>query len=173
MTRTTFVSAIAALSLISVGVSIPSVSATELSGSHRNYNANRDYNYSDDKPAPRPAVRDHVDRDYDKDDTNNERRRHGDGWGGYRHLRRVEARASYASDYLPYHVREWRAKRSAIEAWKFKVSNLYGERFARWRMATEKQVSCNAGAGSVHCTVSARPERGVSRWSWYRDYDVK
>lgn len=169
MTRTTIFSALAAAALISTGAGITSVSAADLSNSHRTYNSNRDYNYSYDKPAPR-----YAERDYDEEVTDYERRRHrGDGWGGRHNLRRVEARASYVSDYLPNHVREWRAKSSAIDAWKSKVTHLYGERFARWRMATEKQVSCDAGAGSVYCTVSARPARGGSRWSWYRDNDLR
>ncbi len=168
MTRITIFSALAAVALMSTGTNTTTVSAAELSDSHRAYNSRRNYDYSNDKPAPR-----HIERDFDQDDTGYSRRRHGDGWGGHHDFRRVEARASYASDYMPYHIREWRAKSSAIDAWKSKVSNLYGERFARWRMATDKQVNCDAGAGSVYCTVSARPARGVSRWSWYRDYDVR
>ncbi len=169
MTRTTIFSALVASTLILTGAGSTSVSAADLSNSHRTYNSSRDYNYSYDKPAPR-----HAEPNYDEDDNNFERRRHrGDGWGGHQNLRRVEARASYASDYLPFHVREWRAKSSAIEVWKSKVTRLYGERFARWRMATEKQVSCDAGAGSVYCTVGARPVRGGSRWSWNRDYDQR
>ncbi len=173
MTRTKLVSAFAAVALISTVAGIASVSAADISGSHRNYNSKRDYDYSYDKPAPRPAPR-HVESDDDADNTYSQRRRHrGEGWGGQHYLRRVEARASYVSDYLPYHVREWRAKSSAIDAWKSKVTNLYGEHFARWRMATDKQVNCDAAAGSVYCTVSARPVRGGSRWSWYRDHDLR
>jgi hypothetical protein len=162
-TKTTI--AFAAATLISAIVSAASVSAADLSGSHQTYNSKRDYDYSYEQPAPRQVV-----RDYGEEDTYSGRRRHrGDGWGQHHQVRRVEARASYVSDYLPYHVREWRAKSSAIDAWKSKVTNLYGDRFARWRVATEKQVSCDAAAGSVYCTVSARPARGGSRWSWYRD----
>jgi hypothetical protein len=95
--------------------------------------------------------------------------RHG-GWGGQHYIRRVEARASYASDYLPGSVKEWRARRSAIDAWKSKVANIYGESYAHWRMATEKQVDCDGAAGSVYCTVSARPARGWSGWGGYGRY---
>lgn len=169
MTRTIFLSALTAAALIASAAGSVSVNAADLSLSHRTYNANRDGTYNDDKPAPRQ-----FDRDYDEDDSNFERRRHrGDGWGRHHDLRRVEARASYVSDYLPYYVREWRAKSSAIDAWKSKVSHLYGERFAHWRMATGQQVSCDAAAGSVYCTVSARPARGGSRWSWNRDYRLQ
>lgn len=169
MNRTSILSAVAAVAFVSTGASTTSVSAAELSNSHRAYNSRRDYNYSYEKPAPR-----NVEQDYNDGDAGYERRRrHGDGWGGHHDIRRVEARASYASDYLPYHVREWRAKSSAIDAWKSKVANMYGERFARWRMASDKQVNCDAGAGSVYCTVSARPVRGKSRWSWYRDHDLR
>ena len=161
--------AFAAVALISAISGTAGVSAADLSGSHRAYNSKRDYNYSYDKPAPG-----HVERDYGGDDTYSERRRHrGDGWGQHHQVRRVEARASYVSDYLPYHVREWRAKSSAIDAWKSKVTHLYGEQFARWRMANDKQVNCDAAAGSVYCTVSARPARGGSRWSWYRKHDLR
>jgi len=90
------------------------------------------------------------------------------GGGGYGGFGRVEARASYASDYLPYYVKEWRAKESAIDIWREKVARLYGERFAHWRAAYDKQVSCDAGAGSVYCSVSARPMQGNPWWGgWY------
>ncbi|MGL4396994.1 MAG: hypothetical protein ACRCS9_10685 [Hyphomicrobium sp.] len=102
---------------------------------------------------------------------NGETRRH-DGHGpwrpGYR-LQRVEAVSSYASDYLPHHVKRWRAERSAIEAWSMKVERLYGPEFAKWRSAEGQNVSCDGGAGSVYCTASARPVRGWSRWGSWRN----
>lgn len=96
--------------------------------------------------------------------------RHGD-WREHRPSRGiVEARGSYATDYLPYHVAEWRARRSAIEAWKLKVENIFGPRFAQWRESSAKRIDCErAGRGAVECSVSARPERseGGRRWgSW-------
>lgn len=116
-------------------------------------------------PEGRADLRFVRDRDDDSyDDYRSDRRwrphqRHHDG--------RIEARASYASDYLPYHVTEWRARRSAIDAWKAKVENIFGPRFAHWRIASDKRVDCDRLRGSVACTVSARPERGEGRWGYW------
>lgn len=108
-----------------------------------------------------------------RDDRDDGRWRHG-AWrqsrGGeenFGRCDRIEARASYASDYLPYYVKEWRAKESAIDIWREKVARLYGERFAHWRAAFDKRVSCDAGAGSVYCSVSARPMEGNPWWGRY------
>lgn len=114
-----------------------------------------------------------VARDYDEDEDDDVRvsqRSHdwnNSGYGSYR-IQRIEARASYASDYLPFHVKQWRARESAIANWKSKVAVRYGEQFAHWRPADEKSVTCEAGAGSVYCTVSARPVRGWrgGGWGW-------
>ncbi len=99
-------------------------------------------------------------------------------WNQHRPYRGiVAARASYAGDYLPYHMAEWRARRSAIEAWKMKVDGMYGPRFSRWREASDKSVDCERiGRNSVECTVSARPERDEGRnrwgsWNWRRTYE--
>lgn len=110
------------------------------------------------QPDPR-IVRDHV-----------VERRHGD-WREHRPYRGiVEARGSYAGDYLPYHVAEWHARRSAIEAWRMKVEHIFGPRFAHWREASGKTINCDrVGGSTAECSVSARPERseGGGRWgSW-------
>jgi hypothetical protein len=112
-------------------------------------------------PAPKAAA-----RGYDEDVAPRyNRHRHDDWRAGY--MRTVEARASYGGGYVPYYVAEWRAKREAIELWKSKVSSLYGEQFAHWRAASNQQVNCDGGRGTVSCTVSATPARGWNRWGWY------
>ncbi len=76
----------------------------------------------------------HRDDDYE---------RHHGHWNQHRPYRGiVAARASYAGEYLPYHMAEWRARRSAIEAWKLKVDDMYGPRFSRWREASDKSIDC-------------------------------
>lgn len=110
-----------------------------------------------------------VRRDYDEDAPRDGWRRHwsADRYGHHQYTQRVEARSSYRSDYVPFDEREARARFSAIDAWKAKVSNIYGPRFAHWRNAVGKQVDCNSYRGAFTCTVSARPVPGWSRWSWY------
>jgi hypothetical protein len=112
-----------------------------------------------------------VQRDYDFE------RRQGH-WNQHRPYRGiVAARGSYAGEYLPYHMTEWHARRSAIEAWRMKVDGMYGPRFAKWRDASNKSIDCERiGRSSVECTVSARPERGEGRnrwgsWNWRRTYE--
>ncbi|MEQ1716039.1 MAG: hypothetical protein ABL907_08665 [Hyphomicrobium sp.] len=160
MSRSILFSAVALLSALAA---LPATSATaaDLVLDRGDYRARSDH-------APRQ-----VERDYDEDNHQG-RRRGGDWrgqWGSQHHIRRVEARASYASDYLPGSVKEWRARRSAIEAWSAKVASIYGESFAHWRGASDKQVACDGGAGSVYCIVSARPARGWQNgWSrWGRE----
>ena len=125
------------------------------------------YDGQTDRNSAYTSKQRHVDRNFDEDDARIDERR--GAWRGRRHVHRVEARASYASDYLPGYVKEWRARRSAIEAWKSKVETEYGYRYANWRAATDKRVNCEGGMGSIYCTVSARPE--PTGWSvgWYRD----
>jgi hypothetical protein len=165
MPRALVITALAAAASIVAGIT-PSIAADF--GDSRDYrNENRGY------AAARP-----VPRDYDEDDdvrvsqrshdwNGGQRDWNGSGYGLYR-IQRVEARASYASDYLPFHVKQWRARESAIANWKAKVATRYGEHFAHWRPADEKSVICDAGAGSVYCTVSARPVRGWrgGGWGW-------
>lgn len=122
----------------------------------------------DDDYGRRPDPR--VTRDYDFE------RRHGD-WREHRAYRgTVEARGSYATDYLPYHVAEWRARRAAIDAWKVKVENFFGREFAHWRDASSQTIDCGrVGRNAVECTASARPERSEGRgrwgsWNWRRTY---
>ena len=143
-------STLAALVLFGAGAVVPAAAADF---------GDADYDYSRAVKQPR-----HVDNDYDEDNGYAERRR--GHWGGH-HIHRIEARASYAGDYAPYYVKEWRAKRSAIEAWKTKVANRFGQQFSNWRAATDKQVNCDGGAGTIYCTVSARLAQGWSRWGWY------
>lgn len=153
MTRTALAAALAALAL-SGAAAVSTVNAADLD--------DRDYDQVRYE-APRHAGRSDEGRTYDQ-------RRHRGDWDGPRrhgnHIRTIEARASYAGGYMPHHVKEWRARRSAIEAWNEKVANIYGPAFAHWRMAENKQVSCDAGAGTVYCAVSARPVRGYARWGW-------
>ena len=169
LNRTFLMTATAAL--FAAGCGATAVSAADYDGVYRN-SAYRSAYQSRDADVT-PAARRHVPDDFDEDNDHSysrhrDRKGWGDTWQGYGHhnVQRVEARASYASDYLPFYVKEWRAKRSAIEAWKAKVSNRYGEQFAHWRIANNTQVNCDAGAGSVYCTVSARPVAGGTRWGW-------
>ena len=164
MTRALVVTAFAAAASI-VASMTPSLAADF--GDGRGYsNENRGY-----------AAR-QVPHDYDEDDDVRVSQRSHDwssghrdwndgGYGSYR-IQRIEARASYASDYLPFHVKQWRTRESAIANWKAKVATRYGEQFAHWYPADEKSVTCDAGAGSVYCTVSARPVRGWrgGGWGW-------
>lgn len=100
-------------------------------------------------------------------------------WNPHRPYRGiVAARGSHGGDYhLPYHMAEWRARRSAIEAWTMKVDNMYGPRFSHWRDASDKSIDCERlNRGVVECAVSARPERGEGRhrwgsWNWRRTYE--
>ena len=174
-----------AAAVLVAGFGATAASAADLDDDYR-ASGYRDsgYRYNDnDHVVNAAATRRQVPDDYDEDNDQTYKRRHngngwghnggqwGGQWGGYGHhgVQRIEARASYASDYLPFNVKEWRAKRSGIEAWKAKVSNRYGEQYAHWRVADNKQVNCDAGAGSVYCTVSARPVIGGSRWGWNGD----
>lgn len=87
----------------------------------------------------------------------------------------VEAQASYASNDVPYQVAEWRARRSAIDAWSIKVERMFGPRFAHWRAASDKSLSCDrVSRNAVACSVSARPERSWrprmwGAWNWRRE----
>ncbi len=175
MIRTHVLSAIAAMSVLA-GTGALNANAADYSGP---YQPNSRYtNEFADDPADqryeaRPARHDQID-----DEEYRPQRRYGWGNGqgygqGYgwnrpgRGLNRIEARSSYASDYGPREEREFRARRSAIEAWKSKVSNMYGPRFAHWRNAIGKSVECDGYRGKISCTASARPVAGASRWSWY------
>ncbi len=168
MTRIPFKTSLAAVVLLT-GAGLTPATAADFGGNDRGYSgyersySGRDYgrdsgrDYSQDT---RRRVPDNFDEDGDG------YRPHNGSGHGQHNIQRIEARASYASDYLPFHVKEWRARRSAIETWKSKVANRYGEQFAHWRQAEGKQVNCDAAAGSVYCTVSARPKRGWSQWGW-------
>lgn len=159
MNRTTLTTALAALTVIG-GAALTSATAADFDGDSRTYGGY-------ERGYPQPANQDYrrrVPDNFDEDD-DGRGRRHG-GWNRPGHIHRVDARASYASDYLPYHVKEWRARHSAIDAWKWKVTNQFGEPFAHWRTAEDKRVDCDAGAGTITCTVSARPVRGGPGWGW-------
>lgn len=152
MTKTSFL--IAALTAIPMLASVPAQAA----------DLDDDYSYVRHQDT-------RVQRDYDFE------RRQGH-WKEHRPYRGiVAARGSYATDYLPYHMAEWRARRSAIEAWKMKVEGLYGPRFTKWREASDKTIDCERiSRGGVECTVSARPERDEGRhrwgsWNWRRTYE--
>lgn len=149
-------------------------SAAELSNAHRTYIQTRDRALNDDNfhtgdYAPRKVYSESTTRD---DDRWEGRRWHHRRWQ-HRQIERIEARASYAGDYMPYYIKEWRAKRSAIDVWKSKAAIRYGEDFAHWRSAEDKRIDCEAGGGSVYCSVSARPQRGWSHWSQNRDRDYR
>ena len=157
----------AAAVALAAGLSAVPANAADLDGRYRDYGYNDRYRHDDAEPAT--AARHRVPDDFDEDNDRSYRRRpDGRHWGGYgqHSIQRIEARASYASDYLPYYVKEMRARGSAIDAWKAKVASRYGEQYAHWRMAIGKQVSCDAGRGNVYCTVSATPVIGTSRWGW-------
>lgn len=143
----------AALAVLPLSASLPAAAA-DLDG---DYSAVR---YQDAR----------VQRDYDYE------RRQGN-WNQQRPYRGiVAARGSYAGEYLPYHMAEWRARRSAIEAWTMKVDGIYGPRFSKWRQASDKSIDCErVGRAAVECAVSARPERDEGRhrwgsWNWRRTY---
>lgn len=176
MTKTFALAAIAALALIPTFASSPALAA----------DLSNDYAYADEvapetaqeadsthTAAYRDDVTDYTPRNEDwrrnEDWSRNEdwRRRGPRHWGGH-DTGFVTARASYASDYLPYHVREGHARRSAIEAWKMKVETIYGPRFSHWRIAMDKNIDCESGPASVSCTANARPVPGHARWSWWR-----
>ena len=94
----------------------------------------------------------------------------GDSYGdrSWRHRprpARIAAEGSYAGEYMPYYVKEWRARRTAIEVWKEKVARQYGDGFASWRAATETQVNCTPSRDGAYCTVRAIPSRGYG-WGW-------
>lgn len=121
-----------------------------------------------DDDAYRQLHNSRVSRDYDYE-------RHRGDWREPRPERSiVEARGSYSGGYLPYHAAEWRARRSAIEAWKYKVERIFGSRFAHWRDASNKRINCDrAGRGVIECIASAQPERGEGgrrwgSWNWRR-----
>lgn len=125
----------------------------------------------DDDYSPERYQDTRVQRDYEFE------RRQGN-WNQHRpHRGIVAARGSTAGDHLPYHMAEWRARRSAIEAWRMKVDGIYGPRFSKWRQASNKSIDCERiGRSSVECTVSARPERDEGRnrwgsWNWRRTYE--
>lgn len=122
-----------------------------------------DYYGNDRNGYGRHADRYDFGNDADDDVRGSYQRRHG-GWNRPV-IRTVTAQGSYASDYLPFHVKQWRARQTAIGAWKNKVANIYGVRFSNFRVAQNKRVNCDAGAGSVYCTVSARPARGFG-YGW-------
>ena len=171
MTRFPFMTAFAAVTMITGGGAF-SATAADFGGAESGY----ERGYSQD-------YRGRVPDNYDEDDRRDRRPGresyggwHNGGWqgrpnGGWHapgYIQRVEARAGYSSDYLPYNVKQWRARQSAIDAWNAKVARLYGGQFANWRTAESKLVNCDAGAGSIYCTVSARPVRGWGRgrWGW-------
>lgn len=154
MIRTTLTAALAAL-VVSGVAAVSTATAADLD--------DRDYGQVRYE-APRHAGRIDDGRTYD-------RPRHRGEWDGPRghrgYIGTIEARASYSGDYMPYHVTQWRARRSAIEAWKVKVENIYGPAFAHWRNAENQQVDCRPAGHSVYCIASARPVRGYARWGWY------
>jgi len=175
MIRTHVLSAVAAMSLLA-GTGAISANAADYSGAYQP-NSRYTNDFADDPPDTRYDARPARQDQYrDQDDDSGYRadrgpgRRYGwgNGWGRPgRGIARIEARSSYVSDYGPREEREFRARRSAIEAWKFKVSNIYGPRFAHWRNAIGKSVECDGYRGKLSCTASARPVPGASRWSWY------
>lgn len=165
MIRSHVLSALAATGLL-LGTGVLTVNAADYDGSYQgSYSGHSRYSqdFADD-PADTARPSRHHDYENDRPDVRPAPRwRHGG-----RFTERIEARSSYASDYGPRDAREARARRSAIEAWKNKVENIYGRRFANWRFATGKQVSCDTYRGNLSCIASARPVPGSSRWSWYR-----
>jgi|CXWK01.1.fsa_nt_gi hypothetical protein len=171
MIRTHVLSAVAAMSVLA-GTGALCANAADYGGAYQpNSRYTNDFadDPADDRYEARPA------RQYQAEDTDDASTYRpgrswgaGNGWGRPgRHIPRIEARSSYVSDYGPREEREFRARRSAIEAWKFKVSNIYGPRFAHWRNAIGKSVECDGYRGKLSCTASARPVPGWSRWSWY------
>lgn len=94
-------------------------------------------------------------RDSDRD-SDRDRYRPNSG----RHLPRVTADGD-ADGRLPYHFKEWQARREAVEEWRSKVAARFGHEYSRWFAARDKNVNCDAvGRGEVRCVVSAVPARG-------------
>ena len=115
-----------------------------------------------------PAKADDYGRGHDyRNETRYDHDTYGDRqWRNWPRPARIEAEGSYAGEYMPYYVKEWRAQRTAIEVWKEKVARQYGAEFAHWRAASGKQVNCTPSRGAVYCTVSAIPSRGYGNWGW-------
>jgi hypothetical protein len=117
-----------------------------------------DYGYDsrEEYAPPRERVLERRDdyRDYD---------RHS----GHHRLARIEAEGSYDGGYMPQYLKEWRAQRLAIAAWREKVSQRYGREFSFWRAASEKQLNCTSTRNGVYCSISGIPNQGGRNWwSW-------
>ena len=52
---------------------------------------------------------------------------------------------------------EMQARHNAIESWRNQVSAHHGADFTQWWRARDKDVSCQASAGVVHCQALAVP----------------
>lgn len=160
MSRIPLKTSAAALALIA-GAGLAPAFAADYDDGHNRSGYERGYYGQDYSQDTRRRVPDN----FDEDRSGYHRQRPNGGWGGGQHnIQRVEARGSSGGGYMPYHVKEWRARSEAIDAWKAKVTYRYGQQFARWRAAENKQVNCDGAAGTVYCTVSARPQRG---WGGY------
>jgi hypothetical protein len=59
------------------------------------------------------------------------------------------------------HVPENLAELRAISGWQSAVADHCPEFSAIWRRATEKSITCDAGAGHVTCTATAIPREKI------------
>jgi hypothetical protein len=165
MTRMPLKTTVAALAVIAGAGLAPAFAADYDDGRNRS-SYERGYSDRDYSQDTRRRVPDNFDED------RSARHRPDGGFGGQHGIQRVEARGSSGGGYMPYHVKEWRARRDAIDTWKSKVTYRYGQQFAHWRAAEGKQVNCDGAAGSVHCIVSARPQRGWGGWGGWGGYSA-
>ncbi len=58
---------------------------------------------------------------------------------------------------LGYHLAKKKAKKRAVIKWRHRARHHYGFHYQSWRLAKGKQMHCEGAAGSLYCTVRARP----------------